>query len=245
MLGDLLSGGLKFVSGLMDREAAQENNKQAIAQKNADRAMQEWAMTHGIRTRVKDAEAAGVHPLFALGASTSSYTPSSIGLESTSMGPALRDMGGDISRALAAGGGAEQRTFQAASNKLQLESLSLDNDIKRAKLASDAVKLSATAAGPGSPVVPEADKFEDRPKLSAGGDPYPTNSGTTNAEDFEKRYGDFGDSLYGPMIWLRDEMDRAGGSELNTFLTRLLVKMGVLNPTTHGDVEDYLKKRRQ
>lgn len=51
----------------------------AAAQRNANREnrlMQEKFASHGVRMRVEDAKAAGVHPLFALGASVPSFSPS-------------------------------------------------------------------------------------------------------------------------------------------------------------------------
>lgn len=231
MLGDLLSGGLKFIGGMLDRDAQKDVNAQNQANRDADRAMQEWAMTHGIRTRVADANAAGIHPLFALGASTSSYTPMSVGGNSpASMGSALSDMGQDVSRAVAAGGGAEQRATQGALSKVTIEGLQLDNDIKRAKLASDLKNLSPPAVGaPGTGSVPEANKFEDRPRLMTPGGRHSTNPNTTNAEDYEKRYGEMSDFVHGPQIYLRDELDNAGGYELTLWARKLLQKIGILN----------------
>lgn len=57
-------------------------------------AQREFAQ-HGIQWKVADAKAAGIHPLYALGASTQSYSPVQIG---DSYGPALSRAGQDLSR---------------------------------------------------------------------------------------------------------------------------------------------------
>lgn len=231
MIGELISAGSKLLGGFLDREAQEDINKQQIAQAEANRKMQLDFATRGIEWKVNDALRAGVHPLFALGASTHSYSPVNVGLEKASLGPALAEMGQDVGRAVASTGGEAQRATQAAVSKITLEGLQLDNDIKRAKLASDLNKLKTPAVGPASGIgdVPEASKAEERPLLSGGEGQLDTNKKITNAEDFEKRYGELTDFVYGPQIWMRDELDRAGGYELNKFLRKVFQKLGILN----------------
>lgn len=64
MLGSII-GGIGSVVGSIF--GSKERSK--------DRKLQLRAMTHGIRDRVADAKAAGIHPLAALGAATTSYSP--------------------------------------------------------------------------------------------------------------------------------------------------------------------------
>lgn len=205
MLGELISGGMKLLGGMMDREAQEDINKQQIAQAEANRKMQLDFATRGIEWKVNDALRAGVHPLFALGASTHSYSPVNVGLEKASMGSALADMGQDVSRAVSSVSSNAQRQSMAAQNAVILEGLQLDNDIKRAKLASDVQKLSQPSVG--SPV-PEAGKFEERPKLLMGGTKIGTDPSTTNAEDYEKRYGELSDWIFGPGVLYNDVMGK-------------------------------------
>jgi len=83
----------------------------------------------GIRWRVADAKAAGIHPLYALGSSGASAAPISVG---DSYGPVLAEAGQDISRAMMAGKGSKDRLgdfmkdaeaaqYQRDSRKLDLE----------------------------------------------------------------------------------------------------------------------------
>lgn len=103
-----LAGGL--ISGRSNRKAA---DKQAQYQYDFAK--------HGVRWKVADAKAAGIHPLYALGASTQSYSPISVG---DSVGPAIAQMGQDISRAQAAGSSAPER---GVAGELLLERARLEN----------------------------------------------------------------------------------------------------------------------
>lgn len=71
------------------------NRKTAHEQMDAQR---EFAQ-HGIRWKVEDAKAAGLHPLAAMGASGASFSPVMVG---DTYGPAMAQAGQDISRAVEA-----------------------------------------------------------------------------------------------------------------------------------------------
>lgn len=64
MLGSIIGGIGSIVGGLFGESAASK-----------DRKLQKQFAQKGIQWRAKDAKAAGIHPLAALGASTSQYTP--------------------------------------------------------------------------------------------------------------------------------------------------------------------------
>lgn len=74
------------------------DNQRRIAHEQMD-AQREFAQM-GIRWKVADAKAAGIHPLYALGASTHSFAPVSVG--GPDWGSILGGAGQDISRAYAA-----------------------------------------------------------------------------------------------------------------------------------------------
>ena len=107
---------------------------------------------NGIRWKVADAKAAGLHPLAALGAQTSGYTPSAVVGDSPDFS-FLRDIGQDIGRAVDAKSTAAERAKNAAmleqGAKLDIEGKQLDNDYKRTLIASqkqdDALKLANAA----------------------------------------------------------------------------------------------------
>lgn len=90
--GALIGAGSNLLGGLF---SSKSNLKATKAQIEAQR---EFAQ-HGVSWRVADAKAAGLHPLYALGAQTPSFTPMVI---PDSMGPAISEAGQAIGRAVAA-----------------------------------------------------------------------------------------------------------------------------------------------
>lgn len=203
MLEHLLNAGVKLAGGLMDRSAAKDANATRIALANQEYERQKEFAQMGISWKVKDALSAGVHPLFALGASTSSYAPQSIGVEKTGLGPTLADMGQDVSRAVASASPKAVTQAIAARDAVQLDGLKLDNDIKRATLAKALKDLAPPAAGTPIPGHEDPSKVK---RLVIGGQEHHTDPKTSSAQDFEDRYGEMSDFIYGPQIWLRDRI---------------------------------------
>lgn len=216
MLGDLISAGVKLLGGYLGDKATEKNNAANLAAQRemAERneALQREFATSGIQWKVKDAESAGIHPLYALGANTVSYSPQSLGggsSASTGLSSALADTGQDISRAIRATSSDQDRAYNDTMKKLNLRKAGLENDL----LASQIAKNSGAAVGPGMPtglsagLVPEAKKFEDRPALAHGHNGIVRTDPTlSNAEDFEKRYGDesLASKAIGNYIFARD-----------------------------------------
>lgn len=125
-------------------------NAAAINQANYER-QKEFAQ-NGIRWRVADAKAAGLHPLAALGAQTPGYTPSAVVGDSPDFS-FLRDIGQDVGRAIDAKSTAAERAANKAKidqgANLELEGKQLDNEYKRTLIASqkqdDALRLANAA----------------------------------------------------------------------------------------------------
>lgn len=69
---DLISAGANLVGGLLDYSAGQRQSRDA-------RDMQTDFATQGVRWRVADANAAGIHPLFAMGAQLPTASPIQVG----------------------------------------------------------------------------------------------------------------------------------------------------------------------
>lgn len=182
---------------VQDRRQAEDKADQRLA---ANLAAQREFAQQGIRWKVEDAKAAGIHPLYALGAQTHSFTPQSISspdIPSAGLGA----MGQDIGRAVNATRTDDERTvaYNEALQKLSLERGSLENEVLRQRL-----RTMVQSSNPALPnAVPEADKFEERPKLMAGAR-WNTDPNFVNAEDAEKRYGDLVQELYGMSVLAAD-----------------------------------------
>lgn len=132
-VGGLLGGvGSVVGAGISGANAA------AINQANYEH-QKEFAQ-NGIRWRVADAKAAGLHPLAALGAQTSGYTPSAVVGDSPDFS-FLRDIGQDVGRAIDAKSTAAERAANKAKidqgTNLELEGKALDNDYKRALIRGE------------------------------------------------------------------------------------------------------------
>lgn len=205
MLGDLIAGFTKIIGGAIDRKANQRAadaanaTQMAIADKNI--ALQKEFAQHGVRWKVEDAKAAGLHPLYAMGGQTHSFAPVSVGTVSPSsdFGRSLADAGQDIGRAVNATrtSGEREVAFNDAVQGLQLENWSLQNEMLKSQIA----KLNATQspAFPGEvPMVESA----GRPPLMFNGQVIETDPGTSSAEDFSFRGGEPAEWLAAaPIIW--------------------------------------------
>lgn len=213
MIGPLISAGASLIGGFLNRQAAEEQNRVAAEQAEKNRQMQIQFAKEGVRWKVDDARAAGIHPLYALGANTVSYSPVSVGGSAdTSLGSSIASAGQDISRAMNATRTAEERddAFSKTVQDLQLKRLGLENDLLASKIAQ--LRASSNPPIPAIGPVPAADKYEERPRLIVGGAEVDTDPATSNAEDFEKRYGEMSDWLAGPYVLWRDYMKSAGSA---------------------------------
>lgn len=211
MFGEILSAGANFVGGLMNRQETRRANEQnaAIARENI--ALQKQFAQEGIRWKVEDAKAAGIHPLYALGATTHSFSPVSAGaVADSSLGNAMAAAGQDLGRAMNSTRTSSERNsaFQTTVEKLTLQKMGLENDL----LASQVAKLRASSNPPMPSLspVPLAEKFEDRPRLAMGAGEVKTDPSITNTDDATKRWGESADWWYGPYVMWRDYVANHG-----------------------------------
>lgn len=139
-LGDLFSAGVNWFNG--DRNRAQQ---EAMANQNI--AQQRAFAESGIQMKVNDAKLAGIHPLAALGAQTSSFSPVSVG--STDYG----SMGQDIGRAIKAAMSTEDRIATEGA-QLDLERKRLDNDLVRQQISASKAATQGPRGGQVGPPIP-------------------------------------------------------------------------------------------
>lgn len=212
MLESLIGAGAsllgRFIGSRMDADTARRNQEREDFwnQKNID--LQKEFAQQGIRWKAADARAAGIHPAFAMGAQTSSFSPISIdGGASSNYAGTFGAMGADISRAINATRTASERddAFATSVKRLQLEGAQLDNDIKRASLASSVQRLTQQ----GNPPFPDAnsvptDKLDPRARLVMGGSEVRTDPRYSDTEVATRRYGESADWWYGPMVMWND-----------------------------------------
>lgn len=122
------------------------NQDRKISEQNAERNIQlqrEFAQ-NGISWKVEDAKRAGVHPLFALGANTTSFAPVTVG---SNMAGAMDSMGQDISRAIQATSTSSQRAtaVTAKMQELALTKAGLENELLATQIAKQKQSLGPPA----------------------------------------------------------------------------------------------------
>jgi len=144
----LFSTGAQMAGDYMAMRSQESENDAArrqqdlVNQRNYD--MQKEFAQHGIKWKVDDAISAGLHPLAALGASGAQASPSfQIGAESAPRSDFYRNMGQNLSRAIASTETTDQRAFR----KLQLERMQLENTMLRKDLQGDQVGAPFPADG--------------------------------------------------------------------------------------------------
>ena len=122
MLPALIAAGASIIGGLISESG-----------KNKEIALQKEMAEEGVRMRVADARAAGVHPALALGANVPSYTPVGLG---SGLAEGLAGAGQDISRAVDATRTLPEKAdaMGRTATMLQLENMGLQNDLLRAQI---------------------------------------------------------------------------------------------------------------
>lgn len=246
MLESLISTGANLVSGFLNRSAAKDAAAQQQAQFNANMQMQKDFAQQGVRWKVADAKAAGIHPLYALGAQTISPSPISVGGGSadTSLGDMAKNMGQDLSRAVHATRTQEERddAYATTVKAMNVQRMGLENDL----LAAQTAKIRAGSNPPAPAFDPHnipTDKVEGRPPLAIGGSEWKTYPGATNAEDFEKRYGDIGEEIAGVGNFIQDAFHNLTQSQKWQMLMSLRQRMSPNNARLMRDYRDEMSSR--
>lgn len=186
MLGPIISAGASLLGGIFSR--------------NSEAKMQKKFAQNAIQWKVADAKAAGVHPLFALGANTAQYSPTNV------VGDSIARAGQDIGQAVD-----RMRTPPQRANAY--ENLIMRNTVRRGELENAllASKLAREAQTPtpsppsvsGDPaVIPGQGDTRSPAVLVAGGGkrlpigtpfgPVQPRADESPAQDFEDEYGEDG-----------------------------------------------------
>ena len=131
--GSVVGGAIGAVGNVVGGIIGNSMSASSAANLNAQNydAQKEYAQ-NGIRWRVADAKAAGLHPLAALGASGASYTPSGVlgGTDTSFLGDAASQLGQGIERAVSA---KQQRAERLRTQAIMDQKLALDMQTSRAQ----------------------------------------------------------------------------------------------------------------
>lgn len=162
--GELFGIGSQFagslISGNRSSRIAADNRQAAERHAQSQEALQREFAQHGVRWKVEDAKAAGLHPLFALGGATTSYSPTSYvgdgGRDSGGLGEAISGMGQNVSRAVQAQETAPQREQRVMGLQLQASQIR-ENDARALYYQNEAARSSQS--GGGTTAFPVADLY--------------------------------------------------------------------------------------
>lgn len=156
LLSSIAGGVISGIGGLIgstQNRHAQESANQANYQ------MQKEFAQNGIRWKVADAKAAGLHPLAALNAYTTSYQPSNTAFTSD-LAEVSRDLGQGVQRAIEAKATEEERAadrayqIQSRDNSLRLQRLQIkqaENDVARQQFELSQAMLATQQQVPAMP----------------------------------------------------------------------------------------------
>jgi len=223
LIGSLIGAGASLIGGFMNNNAQQQANQANIAsteaanaaniaasqeanQKNYE-AQKEFAQ-NGLRWKVADANAAGIHPVYAMGAQPMNFAPSFVGsnsMASTSLsgnpGDGVAAAGQDIGRAIAATETNEERALRA----LTLERAGLENDLLRTQ-----IRRQVMETGPSFPDAGGTDTSLAILKHLFGNVPLGPHS---SASDVQNEYGEVVGDVHGIGRWIHD-MSSAAANHL-------------------------------
>lgn len=148
-----IAGGLIGGSGKGDLHDQWRHEKNMI---DYQRGIQIEFARNGIKWKAADAKEAGIHPLYALGAPTTSFSPVSVGGSSLSggsnLGGAIAAAGSDLGRAVSATSSSAERAYQAKTAELGLRRMQLENELLESQIAGSRVATMRQAGnGPAMP----------------------------------------------------------------------------------------------
>lgn len=210
-----ISAGTRLVGGFLQNRSQRRQQKANIG------AQRQFAQS-GIQWRVEDAKKAGIHPLYALGAQTHSFAPSSVG--GSSLAEQLSHAGQDISRAIHANSPQSQREriYQDQVRELSVARLGLENDL----LAS---QIAKTRSQVGPPLPTLSSGAGVRPRLGLigqfGATPSPDEVPHRVAED------EYGEAVN---LWSAIRMLRDMGYDVYDRVRTGMRDGSSYDPTVHG-----------
>lgn len=177
----LLPAAATIAGGLIGASSADKARKAAQAEAAADRQLQRNFAKQGIRWRVKDAQEAGIHPLYAMGASIPGYTPSParLGGGDASMGNALASAGQDIGRAISA-------TATGPERDLALRRAALQNSLLEVQI----LKLTRESqTGPSLPSATSPGGMPGQGNFPSGVDVFPRQISASSPANIGRQAG--------------------------------------------------------
>lgn len=258
MIGALIGAGASLLGGLLNKNSQDKQNQAAAQHAAQQEALQREFAQNSIQWKVADAEKAGIHPLYAIGAQGSSYTPSTfVGGADSSLGSAVASSGQDISRALQATRTTDERqsAFDKTVQALSVQKMGLENELLSSQIAKMRGQIGPpmpSLSNPGkidgqqATVIPNDPKIGERPHLQLGeNQKWFTDPHVTNADEAEKRYGEMTDFMVGPYNLWRDMVYNSAKTTLPWWGGKPLLRGGHLPGYKPTSYEERLRNARR
>lgn len=147
----MLDAIARVIGGIMGQNESENTRADQINWGREQIQKQEQFAKEGLTWKIDDAfrNADRVHPIYSMGASGPTFSPVSMNFQSSNaLGEAVAGAGQDISRAMFSTASAPVRELSLKLATAQVEGVQLDNDIKRAQLASEVGRLRQNATPP-------------------------------------------------------------------------------------------------
>lgn len=155
--GAIIGAAMNMIGGMINNETQGDSERRALIQNQQNLNMQKEFAQQGIRWRVEDAKAAGLHPLAALGAQTTSYYPQTVDFgqkDYSWIGRAGQDIGRAVSSELSTDERqkreADLRYMDARATNMELQNTALQNQINAQSQQGPALNMSAPWMGQNS-----------------------------------------------------------------------------------------------
>lgn len=154
-VGDVIGAGAGLLGDKFNRQGVaaqnQANRESGLLAARENAALQREFAQHGVRWKVRDAKAAGLHPLAALGMQPVSAQPVHVGSDDSAYtSNTLANFGQDINRSIHATMTQAERV-QTQMDKLNIERAELQNEVLRTQLAGSKQALLRSAQNPPFP----------------------------------------------------------------------------------------------
>lgn len=197
-IGPLISAGASLLGGLLGKSSQEKANEQNIA-------LQKEFAQNSIQWKAADALKAGIHPLYAMGAQTTSFSPTLVG--DTALPTALGNMGQDISRAIDVTRTRDDRMGAVGKTMqdLTLIRMGLENEL----LASQIAKVRQAGGNPAFPGTPGFIPGQGTNVVLGGAD-VKANPNWSDAADIQNRYGEPAEWAYFPFVAGADVASNVG-----------------------------------
>lgn len=154
MFGELLSFAGSRLDARDSRKAQKRSEAIQLLEREKDRDLQKEFAQRSVRWRVDDAKAAGLHPLFALGAAGSSYTPTAFIPGQAPSGSHHQEALGAIGRGVDAfvrRPNAYERQQSRYERRLQQMRIESEIEANKALTAQRVADVSRRQVAPGTP----------------------------------------------------------------------------------------------